>query len=1310
MGLSILSNIPSLEAQNQLAITNQNLQNTLFQLSSGSKINSGADDPAGLSIADGLQANISALTQSAQNVTDGVGMLQTADGALSQVTTLLNRAVTLATEAGNAGLTADEQNALQTEYASITQEINQVGSNTTYNNNQVFTNQLTSVFLSDGSQVDSADPTISVTIPQLSASALGLSSYATGTLDLTANPNVGNTVQIGQQVYTFVASGNANATGDVALGSNVQGTLQNLQAAVNGTGTASPGTYGVGTGVNQLAQITSVNGGSATVQATTAGSAGNNVQLVTNLTSSGGTTGTDLAGAVNATNTTGTLTLNAQPGIITTATGTYTMNALPDTITNATGVLNLTAGQPTAAVNATGTLNLAGGQPVTGNATGVFTLTGQPTAGDTMTIGTATYTFTTSGSATALNDVAISTVNFQGTLDNLMNAVNNNGIGSATTFDNGGVANTKARITSDAGGVASIQALAANDNTIGLAEVVSGGKGAVSGATLTGGTTADTIALGGMTYTFVAAGLATAGNEIALGGSQNATLLNLQAALAGGAGSVATYHVSGANNAVSIGVATNLATVTATTAGVGSAGTGNATVFTATGSIVGDLATTGVGTLGGGVNGDTITVGAQLYSFVASGDAFQANDVALGTGGSAINATLNDLMNAINGTGSAGVTTFGMGTSPVGTATMFVAPSATTGTLTATTAGVGGAGTGNGVVLTATGSIATDVGPLGTLSGGAAADTVTIGGTTYTFVASGQALAADQVALGANVQATLTHLEEAVNGIGVGTNTTYGVGTGQNATALISSISNGVATVEAATGGVADPGAAGNAVPLTTSSATGSATVSGTGTLAGGANADTVTLGTVTYTFVGAGNATAGNEVALGATAQDTLDNLTAAVNSTASASGTAATYHLLNDTMLQGATGVTIASDTSGVATVEALTAGVLASGIGLNGVFAGGDTTATFGGLTANHLSGGSATTAATGIVDLAAQPTANDTLTIGATTYTFVAAGGAVGGHNDVALGATVNATLQNLQLALLGGAGSAGTFHTVGNAANASASITSVDGGQAVVTDLAAGAAGNAVALSSSFTNTANVAGTPGGGAAASQATGLFDLTGNPSSGNTVTVGNETYTFVSTTPAAAYQVAIGETANGTLNNLQAAVNAGAGAGTDYGTGTVANTSATITAVSGGQATVTAITAGTTGNSIALSAELSNGAGGGVVGTSNSKLAGGGASASLSSASNAQAALTIIAGAISSVASTRGAIGSSINQMNAAVQVMNNTSQNLTSSMSGIQDANIGQVVAKMSKYQVLEQTGIAALTQANQQEQIVLKLLQ
>src|SRR3569833_1185517 len=130
MPLSILNNIPSLAAQNQLSITNSNLQKTLIQLSSGQRINSGADDAAGLSIADGLNANIAALTQSARNATDGVGKLQVADGALSQVTSLLNRAVTLATESANGTLNGDggsQRTALQTEFAAIKAEIDRIG-------------------------------------------------------------------------------------------------------------------------------------------------------------------------------------------------------------------------------------------------------------------------------------------------------------------------------------------------------------------------------------------------------------------------------------------------------------------------------------------------------------------------------------------------------------------------------------------------------------------------------------------------------------------------------------------------------------------------------------------------------------------------------------------------------------------------------------------------------------------------------------------------------------------------------------------------------------------------------------------------------------------------------------------------------------------------------------------------------------------------------------------------------------------------------------------------------------------------------
>src|SRR6267154_505689 len=140
MALSVLNNIASLAAQNQLTITNGNLQKALFQLSSGSRINTGADDAAGLAIADGLHANITALTQSARNANDGVGELQLADGALAQVTTLLNRAITLATESATGTVSDAQRTALQAEYSSILAEINRVGSSTTYNGQAVFQN------------------------------------------------------------------------------------------------------------------------------------------------------------------------------------------------------------------------------------------------------------------------------------------------------------------------------------------------------------------------------------------------------------------------------------------------------------------------------------------------------------------------------------------------------------------------------------------------------------------------------------------------------------------------------------------------------------------------------------------------------------------------------------------------------------------------------------------------------------------------------------------------------------------------------------------------------------------------------------------------------------------------------------------------------------------------------------------------------------------------------------------------------------------------------------------------------------------
>ena len=172
MSFQILNNVSSLEAQNSLSMTQAKLSQTLQALSSGQRINSGADDAAGLAIANGLQANITALTQSVQNATDGVGMLQVADGALSQITTLLNRAVTLATESSTGTVSDSQRGALQTEFASIQAEITNIGQNTTYNGQAIFSSGgALSVYMSDSS--GNGTTTVTVNMGQVNDSHLG---------------------------------------------------------------------------------------------------------------------------------------------------------------------------------------------------------------------------------------------------------------------------------------------------------------------------------------------------------------------------------------------------------------------------------------------------------------------------------------------------------------------------------------------------------------------------------------------------------------------------------------------------------------------------------------------------------------------------------------------------------------------------------------------------------------------------------------------------------------------------------------------------------------------------------------------------------------------------------------------------------------------------------------------------------------------------------------------------------------------------------------------------------------------------------
>lgn len=240
MSLGVLNNLSAMYAANNLNNTQSSLQNVLTQLSSGSRINSGADDAAGLSLASGLQANQTALTQSSRNAGQGVGLLQTADGALSQVNNLLNRAVTLATEASNGTLNSTQDAAANQEYQSILAEINNIGSTTTYNGQQVFGGSF-AVYTGDGTTTGSSTDTL--TVAALTSAKVG---DANGTLTYTAGTNALS--------YAVGTQQDLSAT-DLSTAAGAQAALASIKSAIDDVS----GQRGyLGSQINTLNSISSV--------------------------------------------------------------------------------------------------------------------------------------------------------------------------------------------------------------------------------------------------------------------------------------------------------------------------------------------------------------------------------------------------------------------------------------------------------------------------------------------------------------------------------------------------------------------------------------------------------------------------------------------------------------------------------------------------------------------------------------------------------------------------------------------------------------------------------------------------------------------------------------------------------------------------------------------------------------------------------------------------------------------------------------------------------------------------------------------
>jgi flagellin len=301
MSLSILNNIAALYAQNNLSSTQSGLQKTLQQLSSGSRLNSGADDPSALAVSDGLAANEAALTQSATNATEGIGMLQTADGALSQVTSLLDQALTIATEIGGGTLTASQKGSANQEYTNILNQINDIGGHTNYNTNQVFSNSSTSINVSDGTLNGTNNYTDTVGV--LTTGSIGTSAGAS------SSPTAVNSSSAGNSVTLSITSGNT-----------ISGTLD-----ITGNATAYSTVITPGTSMAQLAStlvgdsafssagysITALSNNSITITGTAALSSAGSTNL--NQVAPSGTpgAGTDLA-SLYSTITTGNATAAAQ--------------------------------------------------------------------------------------------------------------------------------------------------------------------------------------------------------------------------------------------------------------------------------------------------------------------------------------------------------------------------------------------------------------------------------------------------------------------------------------------------------------------------------------------------------------------------------------------------------------------------------------------------------------------------------------------------------------------------------------------------------------------------------------------------------------------------------------------------------------------------------------------------------------------------------------------------------------------------------------------------------------------------------------
>jgi flagellin len=229
MSLSIQTNVNSLTAQSNLATNSAFQSQTISRLTSGYRINSSGDDAAGLSVANKFRSDAAELTQGVRNANDGVSQLQIIDGGLSNISTMLDRLKTLATQSASSTFTGNRAT-LNTEYQSLLSEIDRQAANvglgtatsgSTSDTAAQFSKLLT-VYLGGGSNASNATVSVDLSGTKVTSSALGLggTSVLTGTAtSIAASTGVATDLNAstkllsnnGSQAFTFHTLSTANS-------------------------------------------------------------------------------------------------------------------------------------------------------------------------------------------------------------------------------------------------------------------------------------------------------------------------------------------------------------------------------------------------------------------------------------------------------------------------------------------------------------------------------------------------------------------------------------------------------------------------------------------------------------------------------------------------------------------------------------------------------------------------------------------------------------------------------------------------------------------------------------------------------------------------------------------------------------------------------------------------------------------------------------------------------------------------------------------------------------------------------------------